>query len=391
MDIKPTICRICIDQNKSLQLLSEVNIECADIILPMLDVLKILFGIEFDCSTYHICPRCIEHATSSYKFKVLWDESNVKYRNYLERFKNQAFLSNTTGTLGIKEEKQSSDDDLPLSYFASANTQSDSDPNIRNEREIVTEKKKNRKTKRFSAEIWNDQLGECKFCKKLFKNKYVLIAHEKRHENKGKFICNECGKGFDSKGCLSRHIKVHTGEKKFECKECHRCFLSSNNLRLHSRRHNGIKPYLCTQCGKSFSHPTGLNYHLRTHTRERPYTCEICGKTFVIKCHLDRHKKIHTGERPFVCKQCDRAFIKKIDLQRHEQIHTGEKPHICQICNKSFLRILHLNYHMMVHTSERPHRCSFCGKGFIRRYNLTSHVKKSHSEDAVRETDISIS
>lgn len=396
MDNVIYICRICVEQNESLKILSEVNVECVNDYLSILNVLKILVGFEvLDSASYYICDRCVELATSFYKFKVLCDGSNKKYRNYLELFRTvkveKSYSINTCNT----RNHQLSEDDLPLSFFTSDWNQSDNDvSDVRksekidsddnhfiNKDENITPKISKKRTRNTSNEIY--QFSNCKFCNKLFKNKYVLIAHEKRHENKGKFICNDCGKGFDSKGCLNRHIKVHTGEKKFQCQECQRSFSSSNNLRLHSRRHNGIKPYLCTQCGKSFSHPTGLSYHLRTHSRERPYKCEICGKTFVIKCHLDRHKKIHTGERPFACKQCDRAFIKKIDLQRHEQIHSGERPHTCKICNKSFLRILHLNYHMMVHTSERPHRCMYCGKGFIRRYNLTSHVKKYHSEDPI--------
>lgn len=144
----------------------------------------------------------------------------------------------------------------------------------------------------------NDVLGSimfCSYCKKVFTKRYILLAHEKRHQYKGHFLCSVCGKGFNSKACLTRHIRIHTGEKKYECEICKKKFPSSNNLKLHSRTHTGIKPYLCTVCGKSFSHPTGLTYHLRTHSNFRPYVCYACGKRFSVQCHLDRHKKIHTG------------------------------------------------------------------------------------------------
>lgn len=277
MDNKPSICRICVEQNEGIQLISDVRIEYDNVFLSLVDVLGTLVGFEVlffsrknvynynyyfqitSCSPHYICPRCIENATSSYKFKILCDTSNKKYFKYLEIFKSKEVGVLVEGKdHEIKEEKQLSDDDLPLSFLTNENSQSDMDiknkevsdndlsnRNIDTKPEMTSERNKKRKLKNENNEIWENQLGSCKFCTKLFKNKYVLIAHEKRHENKGKFICNECGKGFDSKGCLSRHIKVHTGEKEFQCEVCRRCFSSSNNLRLHSRRHNGIKVIGC--------------------------------------------------------------------------------------------------------------------------------------------------
>ncbi|KAK9884929.1 hypothetical protein WA026_009166 [Henosepilachna vigintioctopunctata] len=406
----PVICRICVNETVFVTRISDVLIEHESEKIPVTDVLKTFSSLQnvVENPMFYICCKCTDNATDLYRFKIVCENSTAKFEKYknitkIENLENITIANDPEikieQSLIKVEAEECSDDDIPLINFTNEDYPNDSErcKFNKNERKYiigksvkVRKKKDKNKCERMkldSEEGLNEEIITCKFCNKIFKNKYVLIAHQKRHENKGKFICNECGKGFDSKGCLSRHVRVHTGEKKFQCEECHRCFPSANNLRLHSRRHNGIKPYLCTQCGKSFSHPTGLSYHLRTHTRERPYTCEICGKSFLIQCHLDRHKKIHTGERPFGCSQCDRGFIKKIDLQRHEAIHTGERPHICKICNKAFLRILHLNYHMMVHTSERPHRCKYCGKGFIRRYYLTDHVKKHHFEDKELDSD----
>lgn len=46
MDNVIYICRICVEQNESLKTLSEVNVECVNDYLSILNVLKILVGFE---------------------------------------------------------------------------------------------------------------------------------------------------------------------------------------------------------------------------------------------------------------------------------------------------------------------------------------------------------
>ncbi|XP_066461211.1 oocyte zinc finger protein XlCOF7.1-like [Eleutherodactylus coqui] len=215
----------------------------------------------------------------------------------------------------------------------------------------------------------------CSECGRCFRQKSVLVKHERTHTGEKPFSCSHCGKCFAAKSKLVRHQKNHTGEKPFSCPECGKCFSEKSVLVRHQRSHTGEKPFVCSECGKYFTGKSALVTHQRTHTGEKPFSCSECGKCFTGKSNLVTHKRIHTGEKPFSCSECGKCFAEKSNLVTHKRIHTGEKPFSCSECGKCFAEKSKLVQHLRSHTGEKPFVCSECGKCFTRKSHLVQHQK----------------
>jgi hypothetical protein len=81
-------------------------------------------------------------------------------------------------------------------------------------------RKKRGKKLRFKAQ--EAQVHQCLVCGKVYKNKYILKAHEARHypqpPSSVKYACDLCGREFTKKVNIYRHMQgVHFKEKKYKC------------------------------------------------------------------------------------------------------------------------------------------------------------------------------
>ncbi|XP_053159166.1 zinc finger protein 84-like isoform X2 [Hemicordylus capensis] len=142
----------------------------------------------------------------------------------------------------------------------------------------------------------------CIQCKKSFRSRGNLLAHEQNHRSSRPFLCAACGKGFYGIASLTVHLRIHAGEKPFKCSECDfRCNVKSN-LNKHKRTHAQKGAYHCLQCKKSFWFNHNLIIHSRIHNKKEPHKCSDCGRVFTQEnfLKLHRHYKHHseTSELP---------------------------------------------------------------------------------------------
>ncbi|XP_048344781.1 zinc finger protein 569-like isoform X3 [Sphaerodactylus townsendi] len=215
----------------------------------------------------------------------------------------------------------------------------------------------------------------CFRCGKYFKNRLLLLVHQRLHTGEKPFECTECRKRFSCNGSLKKHQRTHTGEKPFECSECGKRFSQSSHLANHVIKHTGEKPFECTDCRKRFNRSSNLKMHQSTHTRDKLFKCSRCEKRFSRSGHLHEHEKTHTGEKPFQCSECGKRFSQSGHLHEHEKTHTGEKPFECSKCAKRFSQSGHLHEHERTHTGEKPYECSECAKRFSQRRSLQKHQR----------------
>ncbi|XP_070792485.1 zinc finger and SCAN domain-containing protein 31-like [Pituophis catenifer annectens] len=121
----------------------------------------------------------------------------------------------------------------------------------------------------------------------------------------------------------SQHPARRDGDKVYECSLCRKEFRRKRNLTAHQKTHTGERPYGCLQCGKSFSEKAKLIRHERVHTGEKPYACPACPKSFSQRETLLKHRRIHTGEKPYQCLIGEEDFGPRETLWQHHQIHPG--------------------------------------------------------------------
>jgi len=59
-------------------------------------------------------------------------------------------------------------------------------------------------------------------------------------------MCKDCGNSFLKPDHLRRHIKsTHLKQKNVKCRFCDKVFFDKYKARIHERKHTGEAPYLC--------------------------------------------------------------------------------------------------------------------------------------------------
>ncbi|XP_041981551.1 zinc finger protein 260-like [Aricia agestis] len=247
----------------------------------------------------------------------------------------------------------------------------------------------------------------CEICKKIFKSKFSLAAHLRKHtERKRMLSCSKCGKVFSKVSHVKRHELTHE-EKAYKCSLCKKSFATRELFRQHLTQHNEAKVcpvcqkkfatkstlnahisqvhnhknmYLCSYCGKKFDSTSNLNQHHLRHIGIKNWACSLCPKKFVSKGELTSHGSIHIGEKPHKCKQCNTAFTKKSSVIKHMKIHQGIKPFECDTCHKKFRTNYSLKTHYRIHTGEKPYVCEICTQAFTQSNDLVKHRRKHLGE-----------
>nr|XP_040237947.2 zinc finger protein weckle-like [Anopheles coluzzii] len=196
--------------------------------------------------------------------------------------------------------------------------------------------------------------------------------------------CKYCRKTFKCNSQLTRHEYIHLtqdGKPRYSCEICRKVFTKSSIRRAHMRMmHEGAKPYMCEECGKPFSSKGALKEHYIVHSEERPFKCAYCPKSFKNAPRLKTHEDTH-NDTLYVCPHCGLKLNTKRTLNMHMVVHSDQKKFKCQECGNEYKRSKALKAHLILHTGLRPYQCPFCDKTFANGSNCRSHKKKFHPRE----------
>ncbi|XP_061781083.1 telomere zinc finger-associated protein [Nerophis lumbriciformis] len=235
-----------------------------------------------------------------------------------------------------------------------------------------------------AAEDESSNSVQCPVCRKVFKSKYYLKVHNRRHTGEKPFGCQKCGKRYFRKENLMIHEVRHcTTPQTYTCPTCSSTFPGKEELRAHVVSHTGHTPYKCSTCAEHFMYKKNLTAHMmKVHGHPKPHACPQCPKTFLTRSELRVHDASkHRGEKPFVCEECGHRASSRNGLQMHiKAIHRNERPFVCSVCNHAFSQKNNLNMHLRVHSGERPYQCHLCGKTFRTQASLDKHHRTHTGE-----------
>ncbi|XP_077370211.1 zinc finger and BTB domain-containing protein 8A isoform X2 [Festucalex cinctus] len=230
----------------------------------------------------------------------------------------------------------------------------------------------------------SDNCVRCPVCHKVFKSKYYLKVHNRRHTGEKPYGCNKCGKHYFRKENLLIHeLRNCATTQTFTCQTCSTSFVGKEALRAHVVSHAEQMPYKCSLCADLFMFKKHLMYHMmKVHGYPKPHSCPQCPKTFWTRYELRVHESSkHRGEKPFVCEECGHRASSRNGLQMHiKAIHRKERPFLCSICGHAFSQKNNLNMHLRVHSGEKPYQCHLCGKTFRTQASLEKHHRTHTGE-----------
>ena len=143
-----------------------------------------------------------------------------------------------------------------------------------------------------------------------------------------KYYCNLCSKQFLSISALKLHKRfIHEHRLFFACtyKDCGKIFRNKYRLETHLRKHQGIKLYKCEICEKSFSENGTLLTHYVIHSNYKPFSCEFCSYKCKTNPQLKHHYlKEHNESNFYKCFICKFKFKKKAELKHHLFFHNKQ-------------------------------------------------------------------
>jgi len=190
---------------------------------------------------------------------------------------------------------------------------------------------------------------QCPVCKEVFKNKAVLLIHQKETGHIVLWDCDICDKKFKTKHIAQMHkLRIHSTAMPFKCGKCEKRFKDQGSCRRHEANDSvhikleniKLNPNLiCNICGKEFerSRRWCLDQHLLTHLANKKFPCEICGKFYRQKGYLQTHMKTCRGSK------VESVEHVKVDTYETEELSDGEsdasreeKCYTCTICALSF-------------------------------------------------------
>ena len=257
-----------------------------------------------------------------------------------------------------------------------------------------------------------DIVYKCRFCKKKFPLRKVLVKHEiKVHNAKGPLECTYCDKAFWFPYEKKRHEEVQhryekdrkskaggastseaakKGSAALKCYACDKNFSSKDQLISHEQTHRHQQSYKCKFCLKSFQSQPDLEKHEKSHNapKEAPsgsFGCLFCHEMFTLKSALIDHIQTHSGRESYMCPHCDLTFPTSATLQAHEKEHLQPTIYQCSHCQALFRDKEKLIKHEASH-EESGYRCPDCNVTFISSQGLSNHLRSQHGKTEQEKT-----
>uniref|UniRef100_A0A182WXR1 C2H2-type domain-containing protein n=1 Tax=Anopheles quadriannulatus TaxID=34691 RepID=A0A182WXR1_ANOQN len=142
----------------------------------------------------------------------------------------------------------------------------------------------------------NQQVHQCKYCRKTFKCNSQLTRHEYIHltqDGKPRYSCEICRKVnalYFTFSIPQTHEDTHN-DTLYVCPHCGLKLNTKRTLNMHMVVHSDQKKFKCQECGNEYKRSKALKAHLILHTGLRPYQCPFCDKTFANGSNCRSHKK----------------------------------------------------------------------------------------------------
>ncbi|XP_047542264.1 zinc finger protein 808-like [Vanessa atalanta] len=340
---------------------------------------------------------------------------NENNQNILQNINNKLPNIDVFKEVEIKIENFESDneDDIPLILLTDNSIAQNSQKNIEatDKKDISTELESvlydyNDKSSRITCKLCQKNLSrrsfamhmarhhpgadntriKCELCKD-----YILRDNLNRHltsiHGTDNFKCRYCKKEFNSKELLVKHVtncnvkkRRRTCESSRELTECDVCHkkMQKASLRMHKAvKHAGLGP-VCEHCGKRFGNKLRLHEHYRAKHGYEKFKCNYCDFQSAGVMAMRNHERRHRGEKPFVCETCGAKFHAAYLLAQHRQSHRTEKQFKCEQCPASFKANNSLHMHRRACHSSARVACAVCARAYSCRHYAVKHMRAVH-------------
>lgn len=235
--------------------------------------------------------------------------------------------------------------------------------------------------------------------------------------------CVLCGKYFARSVDMERHMKSHSEDRPYSCPYCKKKFKNPYILKRHQSK---ICKNRDLQKTSSVKKKGNLQAHQQQSLAEGK-VCPICCRILPCTADIAKHLRSHTEERPFICVTCEKGFKYRDTLKKHQIIHGHEgmkeeesksveqilagadvpscsdtrspdqkenildsttapsqdtichprtrkrEPKVCPVCARTFDSVKTFNRHLQSHTEDRPYHCVHCKKRFKHMHGLKRH------------------
>ena len=235
----------------------------------------------------------------------------------------------------------------------------------------------------------DEQDWKCKICQIQLNSLKAYTDHKWKMHQSPRIFCDLCGnqvleERFDvhRESCQKNFDQNYAGHP-FQCDKCKRSYKSKTSLSAHNIGKH-IKPELkCDYCELTFVNKYKRSEHINLIHLNKVFRCDFCADTFETDRKFWYHMDQLHKEKIMRCEYCNRRFVKKDLFEKHKcdgkkeatKDSRPEKEHFdCEVCIAKLSTIVELKDHMVIFHQSSQIFCEFCGK-HIQTQKFYNHVE----------------